>query len=556
MLVFPANPTPIAPLEIADIGPGLTEGLQCFAPLSYPGRKAANLMLPKNLLTGGGLAPGGLAAQVTGAHYDWHNSFGSAYTVAMWCTGFDFDAAWQSIFGIGDSTITWQRDGSNNWIKVYHNGTGNTFSELTLAELAEAGLHIAEWSTTYNQMDYEINRVNVATRAMFATPKTDSTTSTLGFGRLNTVYWFAVWNRLLKSAEKDRLYNFRNLLVRPHNRRTIVPAIPSATVHQLSGTIAATAGASATLNGSLACSGSAAALSTASGSLGVGKPLTGSAAATSGTGTATLGVAKPLTGSAAAVSATGTPAITCAKSLVGTSTAIAGADATLNASLAFVGAASAAAGADATLNGTLSCTGSAAATAGADATLNAALAFAGTIAATSNVLAATLSTEGEIPLSGSLAATSGASGTLGVAKPLAGTIAAAATTSTPTLETGGPVPLSGSIAATSNVSGALSVAKPIAGNAAATSSTTPNPALEVSRGLGGSIAATAGASGTVRAARLLVGSVDATAVVAGGISVGRPLAGSIAALATCDGTLSVPGTVLLPVLMLTLEKKR
>ena len=195
----------------------------------------------------------------------------------------------------------------------------------------------------------------------------------------------------------------------------------------LVGTAAATSTATGTLVGTGTLTGTAAAASTATATLAGAGLLTGTAAATS-TATGTLAGAGALTGTAAATS-TATGILSSGAYLVGTAAATSTATGTLAGAGALTGTAAATSAATATLAGSGALTGTSAATSTATGTLTTATSLVGRADATST---ATGTLAGAGRMTGTAAATSTAPAFLIGFGPISG-IAAATSTATGTL---------------------------------------------------------------------------------------------------------------------------
>jgi hypothetical protein len=186
-----------------------------------------------------------------------------------------------------------------------------------------------------------------------------------------------------------------------------------------------------------ALSGSSAATSGASGALAVARPLSGISAATS-TATATAAVARSLSGAAAATS-TASAALGLTAALSGTSAATSTATGALSLALPLAGSTTAASGGGAALGLALPLSGSSTATSTAGGAVALALPLAGSSTAASGASAALTVVGEQLALSGAAAATSGAAGALGLAQPISGA-ASATSTATAALGVGYPWP--------------------------------------------------------------------------------------------------------------------
>jgi hypothetical protein len=231
------KPRPAAVLNSTE---PLAKGLVCASLMNEPGRASANF--GRSGLLAGALGVGGLETNITAAHEPWYNEFGSGYTLCLWHSGIAL-ASWEALLAIGDSTLSWQRYSSSDYFKNYHNGSGATMSNFLLSEIADPGMLACLWDGS--EMRAYVDAVEVGNVAMYAVPKTDSTTSTLTIGGSCTVYLFLMYDRALSANEIQRLYRDPLALFVPAGFWP--PAlVPGGSTQDLAGSIAAVAGLSAT----------------------------------------------------------------------------------------------------------------------------------------------------------------------------------------------------------------------------------------------------------------------------------------------------------------------
>ena len=230
------KPKPITLLNRTD---PLMRGLVCAAALNEPGSVARNLL--RHGLFAGTPAAGGLATDITAGHEPWYNGLDSGYTFCLWHDGITL-GTWESIISINDSTLSWQRYSTSTYFKNYHNGTGQTMSNLLLSEIASPGMLVCLWNGS--QMRAYVDGVQVGSVAMAALPKTNSTVSTLKIGGSCIAYQFLAYDRALSESEIQRLCQQPLALFREAGLWP--PAmIGGGTLHDLNGSTGATAQLSA-----------------------------------------------------------------------------------------------------------------------------------------------------------------------------------------------------------------------------------------------------------------------------------------------------------------------
>lgn len=247
------KPTSAALLKSAD---PLARGVVCASLMNEPGSASGNVV--RSGLLVGTPAIGGLGTNITAAHESWYNSFGSAYTFCLWHSGITL-GSWGALLSISDSTLAWQRYSSSDYFKNYHNGSGATMSNFLLSEIADPGFLACLWGS--NEFRAYVDGEQVGNVAMYAAPKTNSTTSTLTIGGSCTVYQFLMYNRALSQIEIRCLYRDPFALFERAGYWPPVIAAGGSTQH-LGGSIAAVSGVSAVaepvrtvsgLTGAVAC---------------------------------------------------------------------------------------------------------------------------------------------------------------------------------------------------------------------------------------------------------------------------------------------------------------
>jgi hypothetical protein len=221
----------------------LARGLLCAACMDGPGPAAANLIYP-HLLTGA-TAPGGLATEITAPHQDWYNRLGSGYSFCLWHDGITLSQAWDIIIVVSDGVMSLQRYGSNNCLRVYHNGTGYTLPNVLLDDIAAPGLLTCVWTTP--TLRVYVNDQQIESVVCYLAPKTDSATSTLILGGSTVLGRFLVYDRALSADEVGRLHRQPSALFDRLRRWPPVVA-PAGTVHELAGSARAVSSVSGTLS--------------------------------------------------------------------------------------------------------------------------------------------------------------------------------------------------------------------------------------------------------------------------------------------------------------------
>lgn len=88
----------------------------------------------------------GFDTPITQTHQTWYNDFGSGYTVCIWHDGFTL-ASWNPTFHIDDSTLTWQRDSSNDRMRATHVSTRADLYNYNMADIAGAQMLTQGWDT-------------------------------------------------------------------------------------------------------------------------------------------------------------------------------------------------------------------------------------------------------------------------------------------------------------------------------------------------------------------------------------------------------------------------
>lgn len=192
------KPRPVSRVRLTD---PLAEGLVCASLMNEPGGASSNLK--RSGLLVGTPAAGGMNTNITATHESWYNSFGSAYAFCLWHSGITL-GSWEAIFSISDSTLAWQRYSSSSYFKNYHNGSGATMSNFLLSEIADPGFLVCLWGS--NEFRAYVDGEQVGNVAMYAAPKTNSTTSALTIGGSCAVYQLLMYNRALSQTEIRRLY--------------------------------------------------------------------------------------------------------------------------------------------------------------------------------------------------------------------------------------------------------------------------------------------------------------------------------------------------------------
>lgn len=296
MMCLLNQPSPIVLLNRTD---PLMQGLLCASALNEPGGVSQNVLRHGLLI--GTPAAGGLATDITSGHESWYNSLDSGYSFVLWHSGIALDA-WESLFGIGDGTLSWQRYSSSEYFKNYHNGSGRAMPSFLLSEIADPGMLVCLWDGT--QMRAYVDAVEAGTADMAVLPKTTSTTSTLTIGGSCTVYRLLVYDRALSPGEIQRLYREPLALFGEASRWPAVVAVGAVT-HDLAGSIGATASLSASVKVTRRLGGCVDAVGSLASALHIDRAISGScsaqatlAASLSTTGTVTLGGSISATSSA------------------------------------------------------------------------------------------------------------------------------------------------------------------------------------------------------------------------------------------------------------------
>ncbi len=230
-MIWPKKSKPLTALDRSD---PLTKGLLCAARMDHPGPAASNLVYPH--LLAGAVAPDGLATPIQATHQDWYNRFGSGYSFCLWHSGITLDEAWEALLVLSDAAMSWQRCGSNNCFRVYHNGTGYSMAGLLLAHVTEPGFLVCTWASP--TLKAYVNGQLIATAGCAPAPKTNSGTSTLTLGGSTVLRQLLVYDRALTAEEVQRLY-LEPSAVFDHVGRWPPVVATGGTTHELSGTISA-----------------------------------------------------------------------------------------------------------------------------------------------------------------------------------------------------------------------------------------------------------------------------------------------------------------------------
>jgi hypothetical protein len=247
------------------------------------------------------------------------------------------------------------------------------------------------------------------------------------YGLKRQIAWVAVWNRVLSAAEIQAAAANWNGLIEPSGLPVYLRVAQAAGSGALTGTSAATSGATATLTGTGALTGTSAVTSGLSGSMLALARATASSDALSGT-TGSLTGAGALSATSAATSGLTGPMLALARA-TGTSDAVSGATGALTGAGALSGTSAVTSGLTGALTGAGALSGTSAATSGLTGSMLALaratatstvtsgatgnLAGRGALSATADVLSGTTgSLTGRGALSATSAATSGLTGTL------------------------------------------------------------------------------------------------------------------------------------------------
>lgn len=229
-----------SPMTTLRRGDPLARGLLCAVRMNGHSPASANLVYPHLLI--GAVAPGGLATPIVASHQHWYNRFGAGYSICFWHDGVTL-GAWDSFLDISDSTLAWLRYGSNNCLRVYHNGTGYTLPNVLLSYLTDPGLFVGIWAPP--QLSAYVNGRLIETVACYQAPKTTSSTSALTMSGSATMRQFLAYDRPLSVAEIQRLCRDPSAVF-GRTRRWPPVVAPTGTIHTLSGSISADASLSGT----------------------------------------------------------------------------------------------------------------------------------------------------------------------------------------------------------------------------------------------------------------------------------------------------------------------
>lgn len=155
----------------------------------------------------------GFDTPITQTFQSWYNNFGSAYTICIWNTGWTLNT-WNPVFVINSAedtnVINWCRNGSNTYMRVYHNNTNYDVTEATTSEIASATMLSFVWNGT-NAYVYDGNDV-IGTKAAANTPKTGCTTATIALGGTTTVTRCYIFSAALDTAQLGALETDPNSL--------------------------------------------------------------------------------------------------------------------------------------------------------------------------------------------------------------------------------------------------------------------------------------------------------------------------------------------------------
>ena len=529
-IALPLLNRPLHPVGIKWDDP-LTRDLVCACPCTEPGKAVRSLVYGD--LFAGAAAPGGKAAPlVQTQHADWCNGFGSAYSFAVWSAGFDPDT-WGTIFGVSDSTISWQRYSTTSYFKNYHDGTGRSYTTLTLADVAPAQCLVGTWNL--NGFSTYADGVNVHDGDMAVPPKTDSTSSVVGLYSTEAIYQFFIWSRKLAQAEAERLTFDPFCLYEIYRGRAFVALAVSGTTHDLAGSTGGTSGVVATLGTTRALLGSIAAPGAVTGSLAVAHALAGGATGAADT-LAVLTALRGLAGSTGGSSSAGA-VLGMVRPLAGSTAAAGNVAGSMTILRPLLGVVAGTGGATAALGVTRSVAGSVAAQGAVTGSMAVGHRLAGTIAAQGDITG-TLTMQGQVSLAGGVSAHAGISGALAVSKPLAGELGSAGE-ATAALEV--TRPLAGDLGSAGEAAATLEVTRPLAGSA--TAAADAGGVLALTASLGGQITVVADTIATVHIARPLAGTVTAATQLTGGLGLSSEtqiaLTGAVQVLVTLAAVLRI-----------------
>ena len=466
----------------------ITKGLQLALPMTTPGRVQPNLATrgdeTKHNVIGSSAYFGGGVAYPADTFHAWHNDFYDGYAMLIWHAGFTWDGDWQGVFAISDSTISWQRYSSSAYFKIYHNGSGSNWNDLTLTKFADPAVCMLNWGRSGSQMDFWKDGELDLEKDFSSAPKTDSTISSWHCGRGNSpVYHALMFNRQMYAADFESLCDDPWQVYQKLTSRLVIAAVvvSGGVEHEIAGSISA--------------------LSSVSGSLSVVQELAGSVTSEAGVFGA-LSTTKTIS-SQVSSKAVVSGKLCVTKGIVGSVASQSTIVGNIKRSRGIIGGIEA--------QSSLATTG-----------LSCLRKIVGDVSVQSLVVG---SIKRSCTLSGTVAAQSIASASLHVLRKIVGSVASQSDVSGD-LSIEGTTELVGSIAALSSISGTVHVLRKIVGSIEAQSDVIGDLSIEGSVTLAGSIAALSSMSGTVHVTWGLGGSIDGSSDITGQILRIRSVAGS------------------------------